>query len=216
MKRRAFTLVETIIATGVIMFGVLSILSLNTSSLIVTQVTEHEFMAAQFAREGIETVRAIRDANWLAYETDSTTKWNTNLSSGTDYTAILQDPIHGAYLDFTTNTLSDTCTGAASSTYSCAAVWRHALQDYYYQTDSVAFDPKGANVESTQYLRLITLNPICRANASENTETTVTSGSSCPGVTTQVGIHVISQVQYPSRGTTSTYTLEEYLYDWKY
>lgn len=215
-QRTGFTLVETIIATGVIVFGVLGILSLNTGSIIVSQVSESEFEAAQLAREGIETVRAIRDSNWLKYDTDSTTAWNTSLYSGTDYTAVLLDPMHSSYLDFTPNTFSSTCTGASSVTYNCTAMWLDSTSNYYYQTTSSSFSPSGAGVKSTNYFRLLTLNPICRSNSSESTERIVTSGSTCSGTETQVGIDVISQVEYPTRGNTGIYTLEEYLYDWKF
>jgi Tfp pilus assembly protein PilV len=207
--KNGFTLVETVIAIGVAMFGLLSILSLNTSSLLVTESSEYEFLATQFAREGIETVRAIRDSNWLKYETDSTTAWNAGLVSGTDYTAILQNPVTSTYLDFTTNSISQTCTGASSSTYTCASIWYDTAQLYYYQTNSTLFNPSGATVRSTSFKRIIDLN------STDNTERVITTGS-CLGTETQVGIAAVSQVEYPARTTTATYTLEEYLYDWKY
>lgn len=212
---RGFTLVETVIAIGVAMFGLLSILSLNTSSLLVTEANEYQFLATQFAREGIETVRAIRDSNWLKYETDSTTAWNAGLVSGTDYTAILQNPVTSTYLDFTTNSLSQTCTGASSSTYTCVSIWYDTAQGYYYQTNSTLFNPSGATVRATSFKRIIDLYPVCRLNSADNTERVITTGS-CLGTETQVGVSAVSQVEYPTRTSTATYTLEEYLYDWKY
>ncbi len=217
MRRRAgFTLVETIIAIGVIVFGILGVLSLNTGSIVVSQVTESEFLAAQFAREGIETVRALRDSNWLTYDTDSTTAWNAGLFSTTDYTAVLLDPLHSSYLEFTPNSFTDSCSGFGGATYTCTSIWLDTASNYYYQTVSSTFNPAGAGVRNSQFSRLLTLNPICRSKTTESSERIITSGSACLSTETQVGIDVISQVQYPSRGTTSTYTLEEYLYDWKF
>lgn len=216
MRRDGFTLVETIIASAVIVFGVLGILSLSTTSIVVTQVTEAEFMASLFAREGIETVRAIRDSNWLKYDTDSTTAWNATLASGTDYTAILQDPVNASFLDFSTDALDDECVGASSVTYTCASLWFNPETQTYYQTNSTAFDPRASTAQATAYRRMITLNPICRDTSTESSESIVSSGSTCSGSETQVGIDVIVRVQYPSKGTPSIYILEEHLYDWKF
>ena len=56
-EKSGFTLLETVIAIGIILFGLLSILTLSTSSLVVSTVTSDEFLAANFAREGIEMIR---------------------------------------------------------------------------------------------------------------------------------------------------------------
>jgi prepilin-type N-terminal cleavage/methylation domain-containing protein len=217
-NRRGFTLLETIIAIAIILFGLLSVIALSTSSLIASNITSDEFLATNFAREGIEAVRAVRDTNWLAYDTDSTTAWDAGLSdSGPDYTSVValgSQPVTGDYLEFDPDVLGDTCSGAGSTTYDCTAIWYDSTDDLYIQVTGSAFDP--ASYEQTGFSRLVYTYPLCRNDADETDETVVTSGS-CSAGYTQVGVDAIVTVQWPGRNAeTATYTLEEYLYDWKY
>ncbi len=215
---QGFTLLETVIAIGIILFGLLSVIALSTSSLIVTTITSNEFLAVNFAREGIEIVRAIRDSNWLAYETDSSTAWNHELyGTGSDYTSIVAlraYPTTGEYLQFRPNNFGHTCTGSGGVTYDCTAIWFDPVQQLYFQTSTTSFVP--SSFTDTSFSRLVYTYPICRNDADETNEVVITSGSCAAGYT-QVGIDAVVTVQWPGRNDdTATYTLEEYLYDWKY
>lgn len=217
-QQNGFTLLETIIAIGIILFGLLSILALSTSSLVVSGVSSDEFLATNFAREGMEIVRSVRDSNWLAYDTDSTTEWNAGLyATGADYTSIviLPTPVSAVQsLGFIPDAFGDTCPGAGGSTYDCTAIWYDSTSEGYFQTESLGFD--STVYTETNFSRLVYTNPICRLDSDETVETVITSGSCAAGYT-QVGADVIVEVQWPGRNNvTSTYSLEEYLYDWKY
>ena len=83
--QNGFTLLETIVAVGLITVGLISALALISSSLFYVSSIEDRLIAANLAGEGIEIVRNIRDNNWLQNPTDPT-KWNLNLSNG-DYQA---------------------------------------------------------------------------------------------------------------------------------
>ena len=61
--------------------GMLPIFSVITSSLNLASRIENNLVAANLAQEGVEVVRAIRDANWMAGNA-----FNQNLSNGS-YTA---------------------------------------------------------------------------------------------------------------------------------
>jgi len=219
--QQGFTLLETIIAISIILVGLLSILALSTSSLLVSGVTSDEFLAANFAREGMEVVRSVRDSNWLAYDTDSTTAWNNQLfevtGSGSDYTSIvaLQDfSTTGQYLWFGPNKIGDTCAGVGGVIYDCTAIWYDPDQQLYFQTQAVDFDPSAYT--QTNFSRLVTTSPLCRLDSDETVEVVESSGTCAIGYT-QVGIDVIVQVQWPGRAASAAlYSLEEYLYDWKY
>ena len=214
-----FSLLEAIVAVGVLLFGVVTLISLNTTSLIGETVVKSELQASNLAREALEVVRSQRDSNWLVMDSSSASGvvWNSGLvGAGNDTTAVVSvDPTSPALLDFTPNVHHDTCVGAASASYDCTAVWRDPTTGLLVQggEDSAPlFDP--STMEQQDFSRLVYLYPICRSSVDEQDEQTITSGSCVVG-TEQVGIDVIVEVQYPARGTTGTITLEEYLYDWK-
>ena len=109
-----FTLLETIIAIAVLLFGILSIMTLSAYSTKTAQFTEREFQAANFAREGLEIARSIRDSNWLEYEEDNTTQWNEGFTHPTfDSPAIVgtdpDDPGSVYSLEFRPDDFDDTC-----------------------------------------------------------------------------------------------------------
>lgn len=212
-----FTLLETVIAIGIVLFGLVSIIALSTSSVIVSSVTSDEFLATNFAREGIEVARAVRDANWLAYDTDSVTNWDAGLSTHGDYTAVMSlvdGAATGAYFEFDPNAFGDTCLDITGDSYDCTALWYNPTTHQYVQ---VALP--GTNMDAytpTNFARMVYLQPICRNDADPTDEVVITSGVCAAGYT-QAGVAVRSEVRWPGRNATvATYILEEYLYDWKF
>ncbi len=70
MNKRWFTLIEVMIAITVFAIGVLAVLRLLTSNLVMMDKTENRTIATFLAKEGIEMVYNIRDANiekWLPW-----------------------------------------------------------------------------------------------------------------------------------------------------
>lgn len=57
------TMMETIVAIGILVLGIVSALSLMVSSLSFSQSSEQSIVVVNLAREGIETVRSIRSLN---------------------------------------------------------------------------------------------------------------------------------------------------------
>lgn len=57
---------ETIVALGVIMTGLVSVISLTISNLNAERDAATRYQAINFAREGIELVRTMRDSNWIS------------------------------------------------------------------------------------------------------------------------------------------------------
>jgi len=72
-----FTLLETIVAAGVIVVGLVSSLTLINNSLVLSFSFQDRLIAANLAAEGIEVVRNIRDNNWL-----QSLSWDNGLSNG--------------------------------------------------------------------------------------------------------------------------------------
>ena len=63
--KKAQTLVETIMAVGIITMALVAILSLGAKSIYSSTQDKEEIVASNLAREGMEIVRAVRDSNWL-------------------------------------------------------------------------------------------------------------------------------------------------------
>jgi len=74
-----FTLLETIVAVGIIMIGLISVLALINSSLFYVSLIKDRLVAANLNSEELEVTRNIRDNNWL-----QNLAWNNGLSDG-DY-----------------------------------------------------------------------------------------------------------------------------------
>lgn len=64
--KKAQGLLEAIIAIGVIVTGLISIISLTISNLTSQRFAAKRYQAINLARESIELARNIRDSNWLA------------------------------------------------------------------------------------------------------------------------------------------------------
>lgn len=67
---RTFTtgqgLLETIVAIGIMMTGLISVMSLVVSNLNSEREAATRYQAVNLAREGIELMRNTRDSNWLS------------------------------------------------------------------------------------------------------------------------------------------------------
>lgn len=62
-NRAGVTLIETIVALGILIMGIVAALALMTSSISYSQASEQTIVVVNLAREGIEIVRSIRDLN---------------------------------------------------------------------------------------------------------------------------------------------------------
>lgn len=80
-NNNGFTLIETIVAVGIIVIGLVSALTLISNSLFYVSNINDRLVAANLTAEGIEVARNIRDNNWL-----QNLAWNSGLSDG-DYQA---------------------------------------------------------------------------------------------------------------------------------
>ena len=71
------SLIETIVAIGVLVVGISGGILLTNNSINTMTFSRHLFEGNQFAAEGVEIVRSVRDSNWL-----KNTAWDAGLSAG--------------------------------------------------------------------------------------------------------------------------------------
>lgn len=81
--KRAFSLVETMIAIAILVGGITAALSVLSFMLRTVHVLKHEFIAAHLASEGVEVIRNIRDTNWLRRDIGGESiNWRNDLAAG--------------------------------------------------------------------------------------------------------------------------------------
>jgi type II secretory pathway pseudopilin PulG len=66
-RESGFTLLETMIAMGVLSFGVLSLVSVFTQGLVASNQLNIQYIAQQKAQESMETIFTARDTRLLTY-----------------------------------------------------------------------------------------------------------------------------------------------------
>ena len=92
LNNDGFTLIETIVAVGIIAMGFVAVLVLITTSVFYISNIQNRLIAANLAAEGIEVVRNIRDNNWLQNKA-----WNSDLTDGNYQVAYNSAPPLASY-----------------------------------------------------------------------------------------------------------------------
>ncbi len=185
-------LIEVIVAIAIIASGLTAALSLTSTATRGSRVSTKQIVAANLAREGVEVVRNIRDSNWLQGN-----NWLTGLVDGTDYNGVLRynQSTDSWSIDFTSNAMGDN-----------TELVRNSSGRYL----SILDEPNGYK---TGFHRFLDMGLICE-NPTNNNIVVRYTGQSCPGGYDNIGLKVISQVDWLEDGQTKTFTIEENLYNW--
>lgn len=91
-NKLGFTIIEVMIATSIIIVGILSVLSLVRQGIRTNYLNKNAIVASQLSQECLELVRKKRDFNWLDLENR---EWDENLDVG-KYIIDHNDPIGAA------------------------------------------------------------------------------------------------------------------------
>lgn len=81
-NRKAFSLIELIIAITILSVGVVGTYSLLPNVIKSVSFNLKKATASQLAREGIETVRNIRDGNWIEIRNGASISWDEGITGG--------------------------------------------------------------------------------------------------------------------------------------
>ncbi len=82
MKNKSFTLLEVIIAVSILTVAVGGTYSLIYQTLRAASLANSKLIAAHLAQEGVETVRNLRDNNWLNQRISPGLSWKAGLGAG--------------------------------------------------------------------------------------------------------------------------------------
>jgi Tfp pilus assembly protein PilV len=144
-NRRGMTLVETTIALGILMIGIMASITLMLSSFNYTQRSEQEIVVVNLAREGIEIMRSIRNSENAANPNDVDIFDENNIYDNKTYTVD----------SLTANTIagfSQTNVGSSGVNISSCSACSLYLKNGQYTHNS-------ANAEITNFKRMVTILP---------------------------------------------------------
>jgi len=213
-----FTMIELLIAIAVFMIGIMAAFSLSLHNLNTTKENANRVIAADLAREGIETVRNIRDSNWLAREANvmsggEVVLWYKDLGSSKVFSTVNYD----------TNTLVAIVSPVSDLD---AAMLQDStklyIKDGFYKHD-YATPPTG---QPTAFRRAIRLQAICLTiktsptkEVSEDVKTSINTffcGESNVNISfIKIGMQITSRVQYTYGSRTNTIEAVEKIYNWR-
>ena len=81
-EKKAFTLVEALVAISIMLIGILSTLILVTRVLYSTSIIQNRLTASFLAQEGMELIRQKRDSNFVKGLKGDSVGWLDGLDSG--------------------------------------------------------------------------------------------------------------------------------------
>jgi hypothetical protein len=189
---------EVIVAVGIMVMGIVSILILTSYNLTAAEYGENRLIASNLARESLEVIRNIRDSNWLA-END----WDQDLpSSFSDNLQIVkfEETVTGPDYSLETSASDIETCGVPCQLYTNNTIFSH--------------DSSGAY---SGFRRLVEFNDICDDQPGVDNEVfkIMLVNQNCIG-DTRVGFVLKSKVQWnSSNGDTREVVIEDRLFDWR-
>lgn len=204
-------LIELIIAIGVITVGLFAVWGLFISNYTSEREAAARLIGVNFAREGIEVVRNIRDSNWLL-ETENLSCSYPGYSNTSDPCPWYAGILTGDGTATVNNLQSDSeATGPDAATALNLDFSSNAITD-----DTTLISA------STSYRRLITLRAICCADSDRNGKCDAAQvqapripGDQCANDELVAGVDATVQVSWMSNGATRQSIVSEQLFNWK-
>lgn len=194
-QRAGLTLIEVVVALGVVTTGVLAGLTLTTYNLNTSVASAARLVASNLAREGIEVIRQKRDANWLA-----SVSWNQGIVEANKYRLTVNfDEVGNQW----------TTVSQAVEIENCPAcqIYLDPATGVYSHNDTGALP--------TSYKRWLGLKEICWQEAI-GSETILAAGQQCADVNQPlVGYEVESLVTWRESNRDHSLSVVDRLYDWR-
>ena len=184
------SLLETTIALGILMMGILASLTLMLSSFNYIQSSENEIVVVNLAREGLEIVRSVRNNN----SNPPVDQTPVNIFSGAfDNKSYVLDSSVNTTLG-TSNLVANVDAGNISQCNSGANTSCNL-----YLTPSGRYTHNSSDNEPTAFSRLVTISPFVDSTGTNHLYEKI----------------ITSTVSWESKGRVRTFSLETRLTDWQ-
>ncbi|MFC1662805.1 hypothetical protein ACFL04_01400 [Patescibacteria group bacterium] len=190
-------MMEAVVAIGIILTSIVLIISLSIATTQYGTKGSKRNLAINFAREGIEAVRHIRDSNWLAGRAFSSGLFNPTRQTGIARWGMPWQNVYFIQWDFgefgpDNCYIAKDCICYVNRTPACNL--RHNPDGTYSNYGSGT---------DTDYRRLVFLKPLDEFGVETNVEADI------------YAIQVVSQVHWVERGIDEFETIETRIYDWQ-
>lgn len=198
-NKKGQSLMEVMVAIGIITTGLFSVWALFLSNFSGEQEARSRIIAVNLGREGVEAIKNIRDSNWLRIDNGDDIDWNHGLDG--DGTAIVINLLSGPIiLDYGIDTPINSLDDGRTKLY---------LNDGFYTHSSLG--------RPTAYRRLIFLTPLCCADAgpSDLQCDDYDISSVCGEAEMTVGYKVESKVRWEVNDNIRELVVEDELYNWR-
>ena len=205
-KQAGQSLLELIIAIGMVTTGLFGVWALFLSNYAGEREAQMHIIGANLAREGIEVVKNIRDSNWLFIDDNSPCDYNGSVSNPCRWDSGLE----------ATNNIIGNLLGEA--------VYLEGGDDGQLYIDADGFYTHDDTGAKTPYQRVITLRAIC---CLDNTPQDLVcdnfsdefiieaEGQSCSINSLKIGVDAHSRVSWQVKGRSQSVVIQEQLYNWK-
>src|SRR3989344_4780724 len=233
-----FTLIEGIIASGIISTALIVGLALAYSNLIAAQANSDRIIAGNLAREALEVVRNIRDSNWLRFQANADKdnnavngiqfySWDDFFDGWPNYNAATcTNGDCGNYFDVILSDVNFSNPNAYNySLRKVTSVNRDALtclQDTgqpscrVHMQGTTYFQAAAPSGAATSYVRRVVLKPICWDGTNEIVDfDAVNPDMVCPVGTIKAGVLATAEVYWQRTNKTLDVQLKERFYNWR-
>lgn len=206
------SLMELVVAIGVITVGLFSVWNLFISNFNGEQEAGARILSINLAREGLEIVKNIRDSNWLYIDSNADCSYNGVISSPCKWDSGLSGDGTGIIENiFSANVYIDD-SSVSSINDSKTRIYRDQSSGLY------SHDNSGI---PTTYRRLIEIKNICCTDLGADlkcddlsTDFTVRN-TTCLATELKIGLDVKSTVSWVIKGQTRDVTISENIFNWK-
>ena len=189
------TLIEVVVALGVVTTGVISGLTLTAYNLTTAVSSATRLVAANLAREGIEVIRQKRDSNWL-----EGAPWNQGMVEANKYRLTV-------YFNEASNQW--TTVSQVVNINNCNAC------QIYLNPNTGVYSHNDTGTLPTAYKRWLGLKEICW-QAAVSAEVILAAGQKCADVNQPlVGYEVESLVTWTENSRAHSLSVVDRLYDWR-
>lgn len=194
-SRRGFTMLETLIALGVILAAATGPVSLITRGLADFSFSKNKLVALNLAQEGIELARSVRDNNVICDTLNGAADWQWNKNPGPGTQSTFSNITAGVAVDRVTTI--DCGVGGVSIVVPILSA--SCSENLRYNSSTGIYGYAGDR--ETIFSRCVTLD--------------VSTGLPQEGIPAADRMNITSTVRWNERQIQKVLTLSESLYNWR-
>lgn len=214
-------LIESLIAMAVIVVGLVSVLTLVVFNLRVQSYSHDMLIATNFAKEGIEVIRSIRDTNWMNendWDQDLITEYDYPISEEKGFLFIngfVWEGVDDEYFIEDIGCSWDACAFGEDPVLGPTPARMYIVtKDNKTIYDQLGFLNSSESV-ATNFFRVVFVNEICLDGNNQEYILTIYDEHCEDFADERIGFQIISKVGWYDKDIMRTVEAEEWIYNWR-